>query len=286
MIGSNRLPVNARSAANYLCLLGYVLIAQTSVAMSAATEMPETIESASKAVPVLIFGLTSSTWDKALIASLIVAAIAAVAVGFTTAASIIAHQQETIASDESLDRYKEFAAGKIAEAHTAGIEAGKEAGNALVKAGDANMEAARAHQRAAETELALEQERVQRLRLEQMIQQRKITETQCSAIVDSLRASKFKENVWVTTVRTDVEAIYYASLLADCLKKTDINVSGPFTTWERAAGVSLLRNSNYDLQPISNALASGGIEFRLDDEEKKGDWIEIVVGSRIFSPNN
>jgi hypothetical protein len=270
----------------YLSFFGYVFIAQASVAMSAIIDNTETINNADKAAPVLIFGLTSSAWDKTLIASLIIAAIAAIAVGFSTAASIIAHQQETLASEASLDRYKEEAAGRIAEARTAGIEAGKEAGNALLKAGEANKEAARAHQRAVETELALEQERVQRLRLEHMVQNRRLTDDQCTAIVGSLVSSKFKTDIWITTVRTDSEALFYANSIVECIKKTGINVSGPFTTWERAIGISLLQNDNYDVTPVAAALKEGGVDFTYDQEIKRGDWVEIVVGSRYLFPGN
>lgn len=138
-----------------LYLLPYVLIAQASIMSSARTEEADTIASTEKAASVLILGMNGETWDRALIWSLIAAAIAAVFVGLTTAGSIITHKREAEAAEASLERYKETVAGKVAEAKSEGIRAGETAGNALERAGRLEKEAADARERAADFELQL-----------------------------------------------------------------------------------------------------------------------------------
>lgn len=70
------------------------------------------------------------------------AAFAAVAVVLTTAAVIIAARRDAAASEAALETYKAGVVGKIADAKREGIKAGKTAGDAEVKAAQANERAA------------------------------------------------------------------------------------------------------------------------------------------------
>lgn len=142
MIGSIGLPVNPRRAAAYLCLLGYAFIAQMSVTMTAMAESPEAASNNPNVESIVTLGLDGTSWDKLLIWALGLAALVAGAVVVTTAGSIITHKREAAAAELSLARYKETVAEKVAEARTAGIDAGKAAGNALVQAAEANARAA------------------------------------------------------------------------------------------------------------------------------------------------
>ena len=95
--------------------------------------MPETIASASAATSTLFLGQSGEWWDFWLIASLVAAAIVAGAVGITTAGSIISHKREAAAAEESLAAYKLTVDGRVADSKKEGIEAGKTAGDALVR---------------------------------------------------------------------------------------------------------------------------------------------------------
>lgn len=104
--------------------------------------MPETIASASAATSTLFLGHTGEWWDFSLIVSVLFAALAAGAVGIATAGSIISHKRETIAAEASLRAYKLTVDGKVADAKKEGIEAGKAAGDALLRAAALEKQAA------------------------------------------------------------------------------------------------------------------------------------------------
>jgi hypothetical protein len=69
-------------------------------------------------VPMTQFlGHNGEWWDFWLIVSVIVAALAATAIGVTTAGSIISHKREANAAEYALDRYKLETGKQIAEAN-------------------------------------------------------------------------------------------------------------------------------------------------------------------------
>lgn len=104
--------------------------------------MTETIANANAATSTLFLGHNGEWWDSWLIISVIAAALVATAIGVTTAGSIISHKREGLAAEAALDQYKLTVDAKVADAKTEGIEAGKTAGNALVRAAELEKEAA------------------------------------------------------------------------------------------------------------------------------------------------
>lgn len=68
------------------------------------------IASTGQPASTLVFGLGSDVWDRALIYSLVIAAVAAVLVGVSAAGSIMAHKREAVAAEGHLKRYKEAVA--------------------------------------------------------------------------------------------------------------------------------------------------------------------------------
>jgi hypothetical protein len=106
--------------------------------------MTETIESAHAAASTLFLGQDGEWWDFGLILSVIAAAVVATAIGVTTAGSIIAHKREAVAAEAALVSYKLTVDAKVADAKKEGIEAGKAAGDALVRAAGLEKEAANA----------------------------------------------------------------------------------------------------------------------------------------------
>lgn len=80
--------------------------------------MTETINSANEAASTLFLGHNGDWWDFWLIVSGICVALAAIAVGVTTAGSLVAHKREAVAAEKGLTKYKLDTAKDIAEANT------------------------------------------------------------------------------------------------------------------------------------------------------------------------
>lgn len=78
--------------------------------------MTETINNANAAASTLFLGHNGEWWDFWLIVSVIVAALAATAIGVTTAGSIVSHKREAIAGESAFGRYKLETGKLIAEA--------------------------------------------------------------------------------------------------------------------------------------------------------------------------
>jgi hypothetical protein len=85
--------------------------------------MHETINSANAAASTLFLGHNGEWWDFRLIASLVFAALAAIAIGITTAGSIVSHKREALAAKEVLDRFKLQTESKISDANARAAEA-------------------------------------------------------------------------------------------------------------------------------------------------------------------
>lgn len=85
--------------------------------------MTETISNANAAASTLFLGQSGEWWDLWLIVSVVAAAIAATAVGVTTAGSLISHKREAAHAEETLDHYKLGTAKQIAEANARQKEA-------------------------------------------------------------------------------------------------------------------------------------------------------------------
>lgn len=98
----------------------------------------------------LVLGLSGSAWDAWLIISVALAALTAAAVGLTTAASIVSHKREAEGAERELAVYKLTVDGKVSDAKREGIEAGKTAGDALLRAAQLEKDASLAQERIAE----------------------------------------------------------------------------------------------------------------------------------------
>jgi len=85
--------------------------------------MTETISSASDAASTLFLGHNGEWWDFWLIISVIVAALAATAIGVTTTGSIVSHKREAVAAEEGLQKYKLDTTKEVSEANARTKEA-------------------------------------------------------------------------------------------------------------------------------------------------------------------
>jgi hypothetical protein len=94
--------------------------------------MPETINSANAAASTLFLGQTGEWWDFWLIVSVVIAALAAIAIGITTTGSIVSHKRETAVAEDILERYKLETEGKISDSTARAAEANARALEAQV----------------------------------------------------------------------------------------------------------------------------------------------------------
>jgi hypothetical protein len=175
------------------------------MAMADETEISNTNESNTSSP--LVFGHTGEDWDRWLLISLGLAALAAVAVVGTTAGSIISHKREAERAEADLATYKLTVEGKVADAKREGIEAGKTAGNAMV--------------RAAQLEKETEAERLERLRLEAIIAPRSLSPQQQATITAGLKPFAGKE-VSVTSYALDGEAALLTLQILSILRNAGI----------------------------------------------------------------
>jgi hypothetical protein len=134
------------------------------IAMMPMAEAPNIEKTAfSKNVRRSVFGIGLHSWEQLMLLSLGVAGLIAIAVFVTTAAVVILQRHETAEANRELDEYKLTVESKVADAKKEGIEAGKSAGNALLRAADLEKQAeqlrkdtAEANARAAAASLELE----------------------------------------------------------------------------------------------------------------------------------
>jgi hypothetical protein len=89
-----------------------------------------------------MWGLSLDSWNNVIVGFLALGAVAAVVVGVSTYIAFQLQKQEAKDSKDELDKYKIEAATRVEEAKTAGIEAGKKAADALLKAAGLEKEAA------------------------------------------------------------------------------------------------------------------------------------------------
>jgi len=149
---------------------------------NAATSNPpmtETIDSTNAAASTLFLGQNGEWWDFWLIASVLFAALAAIAIGVTTAGAIVSHKREAAAAEEALERYKLNTEGKIS---------------------DSTARAAEANARALEAKLELEKFKLDR----------SLTDDQKSRIVQKLKP--FAGQEYVLSVSTDQEALRFTRI--------------------------------------------------------------------------
>lgn len=97
-----------------------------------------------------MLGIGLHGWEQWMLASLGATGFVAIAVALTTTAVVVLTRQESAEAKRELAEYKLTVEAKVADAKKEGIEAGKSAGDALLRAATANEGAAKAHKRIAE----------------------------------------------------------------------------------------------------------------------------------------
>jgi hypothetical protein len=127
----------------------------------------------------LLSGHSSDWWNGAMLLSLALAAFVAFLVAGATTGAVMSARREAAAAQRNLERYKATVAGQVADAKRAGIEAGEKAGNADLKAAQAN-------ERAATLEKEAQELKASNLILEAQIQPRRLSGENSKKLADAL----------------------------------------------------------------------------------------------------
>ena len=91
-----------------------------------------------------MWGLSLDSWNNLIVGFLVLGAFSAVIVGVATYVAFQLQKQETNEANAALERYKIGVAAQVADARKEGIEAGKTAGDALLRSAALEKEAAEA----------------------------------------------------------------------------------------------------------------------------------------------
>jgi hypothetical protein len=226
--------------------------------------MADTIPSAAAANSTLFLGHDGEFWDFWLIVSVVIAAMAATAIGVATAGSVISHKREAAAANRSLEEYKLHAAEQLAQAQA-------ESENAKKGVAKANEIAAMANQRAA----VLEKEN---LEIRTRIAGRRISEEQHRVLVEELSR---EPGSFVLQSMTDGESGLYASDIFKVLMDAHWTPLGnEFPMGEVWIGLIVFQTDDPAALRITLALKKAGIAFLVGDNQHKKEKATVLVGAK------
>jgi hypothetical protein len=157
----------------------------------------------------MIWGLSLQGWEDLMRGSLLVVGVFGLIAGLSTWYVVKLQRAEIAHSAIELEEYKSDAAVKVEEAKKEGIEAGKTAGNALVRAAELEREAATA--------------RLETEKLKAVVAWRTFSETQGKELEKVLSAKSGSVNLrWMDG---DPEALFLAIQLSQILQKAHWQVA-------------------------------------------------------------
>ena len=171
-----------------------------------------------------------------------------------------------------------------------GTVAGNKANNlnareASVRIAEANEKAAKANEEAERLRLAVEHERMERLKLEEKVQPRRISADQVSLIKASL-AHAPKGKVYINPDWMDPEAKLFAAQIASILEPLGYAVEkltgdeAPIS-YGKLGAMLIVRDGNQQpphLAPLYSAFKKAGIVFDLHAEPYVPDTASVLIG--------
>jgi hypothetical protein len=179
------------------------------VAMMPAAETTQTENTAFSRKVSRMWGFDLHSWEQWMLLSLGFAALAAVAVVVATTAVVVLQRRETAQATRELEEYKLSVESKVADAKKEGIEAGKTAGNALVRAAELERDAANA--------------RLETEKLKVVVAWRTLSESQTAAFKKAAEATPGSVNLrWQDG---DPEAMFLAIQISNILGAAHWNVA-------------------------------------------------------------
>jgi hypothetical protein len=216
--------------------------------MANATNNATTAETAvfSKGVR-RVLGLSLHGWENTMVVFLIVAGFFALIAGAATWAVVRLQRIELADSRNEFDKYKLTVAGQVADAKKEGIEAGKTAGNALLKAAELEKEAATAR---------LETEKIKAI-----VAWRTFSESQAKDLERVLATKPGSVNLRWTD--GDPEALFLAIQVSQVLQKANWRVAaGSFKPANQMLfGLILPPEAGDDADTLRQALSAARVSF-------------------------
>jgi hypothetical protein len=217
------------------------------------------------------WGLSLDSWNNLIVAFGVLSGAFVLLTGGVTYIAFQLQKQEAIDASIALERYKLAVASKVADAENKGIEAGKAAGGALLKAAEAN-------ERAAKAELELAKYRAGR----------SITAEQHRMLVQWLTMSP-KGRVVVKPNFLNSEATRLANQISSAFNESGFSEVGDaplkIVSSNRPGLFLVVLDAQVppsDTEPILRAFSEAGIPI----ESGHGDWVPdrntvvILVGDR------
>ena len=156
---------------------------------------------------------------------------------------------------------------------------------ANIRIAEANEKAARANEEAERLRLAVEHERMERLKLEEKVQPRKISAVQAELIKASLAAAP-KGKVYINPDWMDPEAKLFAAQIASVLEVVGYSLEkltgdhAPLS-YGKLRAMLIIRDGNQPpphFAPIYSAFRTAGIVFDLHAEPYVPDVTSVLIG--------
>lgn len=194
-----------------------------------------------------MLGLDLNSWNNLMVAFLTIGALAAAVVVVSTYAVIRLQNAEAKAASDAFDLYKLGVAAQVADAKKEGIEAGKTAGNALVRAAELEKEAASA--------------RLETEKLKQVVAWRVISPTEALALENALATHPGSVNL--RYMDGDPEALFLAFQISDILTKAHWKIAPGSSKPANAIvfGIALPDTDSADALTLRKAFSTAKVPF-------------------------
>jgi hypothetical protein len=222
-----------------------------------------------------IFGLGLHSWEHLMLLSLAIAGLIAVAVFVTTTSVVLLQRREAAQTQHEFDEYKLTVEGQVAAAKQEGIEAGKAAGNAILRAAELEKEAANA--------------RLETERLKKEVSWRDVMPSQATELAVLLIGKSMQ--IVFHWGAGDAESSYFAHRLAEALTKAGQQVMGGGPVGQLGQERHGLLVAGYkadEVQTISDVLTRiglGPIEQQVVQppatSQSAAQYTDIFVGYRV-----
>ena len=201
--------------------------------------MTDAIDSANSAASTLFLGHNGQWWDFWLIVSVVIAALAAMAICVTSAGSILAHKREADSSKKATELFKLGTERRISDSNA----------------------------RAAEAAAKAESERLERVKLEARLSPRRLSGNQRDAVISALEKVPAPPTIVVVSRLLDTEGNDFADDIANALAKAGWHAER-FRNWTMGAKglfVAVLEGTNVSpqdpaLQGVERALSAADLD--------------------------
>lgn len=206
-----------------------------------------------------------------MLLSLGVTGLCALAVFITTASVVILQRREAAETKAEFEEYKLSVEGKVADAKREGLEAGKIAGNAVIRVAESEKEAAAA--------------RLQTEQIKQVVAWRVVPPENTIKLREALRKTPGKINLRYTS--GDPESLFLAIQISRIFADASWQVApGSETTNSITFGINLPDPSSAEMTALRLAFSEAGIPFSTapipDTSSSVGFNVSIISGAPIL----